>query len=88
MTGPLRISLLTGFFYGLLALALVTPKSGAWVHLFHRSLLGSDFTAGSPDVLHRVSPPPSGFRPYICKGVHFTDRGESLVATYTESHTV
>ena len=45
-------------------------------------------TAGSPDVLHRVSPPQSGFRPYICKGVHFTDRGETLVVTFTESHTV
>jgi WD40 repeat protein len=45
-------------------------------------------SAGSPDVLHRVSPPQSGFRPYICKGVHFADRGESLVVTYTESHTV
>jgi hypothetical protein len=43
---------------------------------------------GSPDVLHRVSPPQSGFHPYICKGVHFADRGESLVVTYTESHTV
>jgi hypothetical protein len=43
---------------------------------------------GSPDVLHRVSPPHSGFHPYICKGVHFADRGESLVVTYTESHTV
>ena len=32
--GPLRTSLLIGFFYGLPALALVTPKFGAWVHIF------------------------------------------------------
>jgi len=44
--------------------------------------------AGTSDVLHRVSPPQFGLRPYICKGVHFTDRGECLVVTYTESHTV
>ena len=44
--------------------------------------------AGSPDTLHQLSSPQSGFRPYICKGVHFTNRGESLVVTYTKSHTV
>jgi WD40 repeat protein len=42
----------------------------------------------SADILKPLAPPPSGFHPYICKGVHFADRGESLVATYTESHIV
>ena len=42
--------------------------------------------AGSPDTLHQLSPPQSGFCSYICKGVHFTNQGESLVVKYPEYH--
>lgn len=45
-------------------------------------------TLDSGDLLNRISPEASGLRPYICKGVHFTDKGESLIVTYVESHTV
>lgn len=44
----------------------------------------------SPDsgLLTRLSPPVSGLNPYICRGVHFCEKGESLITTFTESHTV
>ena len=65
-------------------LPLPTPTSDTQVHqLQHHFFLSNLSTWYKPLVL-----PLSGLHPYICKGVHFTDRGESLVATYTESHTV
>ena len=46
------------------------------------------FPPDSISLLNRISPEPSGLHPYICKGVHFADKGESLLVTYTESHTM
>lgn len=87
--GPIEDLAFDRFFLRLASAGAGYPQVwGLGTLIFIVSQLSSDATAGSPDVLHRVSPPQSGFRPYICKGVHFADRGESLVVTYTESHTV
>jgi hypothetical protein len=84
----LRTSLSTDTRCDLPVPGAVTLKSGAWVSSFmsYRPLL--IFPPDSVSLLNRISPEPSGFHPYICKGVHFADKGESLLVTYTESHTM
>ena len=86
--GPLRTSLLIGFFKACQRWHWLPPSSGPGYIYFHCSLTSTDVTPGSLNPLNQVSPPQSRLHPYICKGIHFTDRGKSLVVTYTESHTM
>jgi hypothetical protein len=87
--GPIEDLAFDRFFLRLASAGAGYPQVwGLGRYIFIVRSFSADVTPGSPHPLHRVSPPRSGFHPYICKGVHFTERGESLVVAYTESHTV